>query len=126
MSAPKRCTGCGRTKPLSEFHRHKHHSTGRRAQCKTCTNGNEKQVKAVCVSCPNDEEIGVPIFWPRASFGRTDFRDMVFRGYLPYGSVWLWASRLGDPPIQWRADGDRLREVDGIRTLKYTYREVIR
>ena len=121
----KTCTGCGKTKPLSEYHRQRNKSTGRKSRCKTCTNGGDKEnVSAVCVSCP-DDEIGVPMFNPRSTFGRIDFRDMVFRGYLPDGSVWRWAPRIGEPPIVWRVDSDRLREVDGQRTIRYTHREVI-
>lgn len=34
--AEKTCTGCGITKPLTEFHRNTHNSTGRGERCKTC------------------------------------------------------------------------------------------
>ena len=122
----KRCTGCGKTKLLSEFHKQRTRSMGCTSRCKTCTNGGDKQnVSAVCVSCPNDE-IGIPMFNPRATFGRIDFRDMVFRGYLPDGSVWMWAEQIGEAPIKWSVDGNRLREVAGLRTIRYKYREVIR
>lgn len=39
----KPCTGCGRDKPLSEFHRWGGDRPGRRSQCKECTNGGNRQ-----------------------------------------------------------------------------------
>ena len=35
----KTCTGCGETKPLEEYHKHKTCKYGRRAKCKLCKNG---------------------------------------------------------------------------------------
>lgn len=38
MTKEKRCTLCGETKPLDQFHRHKGSSDGRRPSCKSCCN----------------------------------------------------------------------------------------
>ena len=32
----KRCASCGKTKPLTEFHKHTHNSNGYRPRCKVC------------------------------------------------------------------------------------------
>ncbi|WP_448191241.1 hypothetical protein [Azospirillum sp. sgz301742] len=34
----KPCSHCGETKPLTEYHRDKHASNGRKSACKVCTN----------------------------------------------------------------------------------------
>ena len=36
MTASKRCTSCGLTKPLDDFHRNAHHKDGRSYDCKRC------------------------------------------------------------------------------------------
>lgn len=38
MTKEKRCTKCGKTKPLDQFHRRKDAPDGRRAHCKECRN----------------------------------------------------------------------------------------
>ena len=42
----KRCSKCGETKPLSEYHKEKSHKDGRRSDCKDCKNKakNERRV----------------------------------------------------------------------------------
>ena len=36
MTTSKRCTSCGRIKPLSDFHRNAHHKDGHSYDCKRC------------------------------------------------------------------------------------------
>ncbi len=43
MSETKRCTKCGEEKPLSEFHRDRTKSDGRKSWCKLCTSGYQRE-----------------------------------------------------------------------------------
>ena len=43
MTDTKRCTLCGKIKPLEEFHQTTSRSDGRRARCAECTNAVERQ-----------------------------------------------------------------------------------
>ena len=42
LKMEKKCTGCGETKPLEEYHKHKTCKYGRRAKCKLCKNAYKK------------------------------------------------------------------------------------
>lgn len=47
----KRCTNCGRVKPLEEFHKYTGRTArspdGRRAECKKCRNAKERERQVV-------------------------------------------------------------------------------
>ena len=50
MTAPvlvvKRCSACGETKPLSEFHKHSGAPDGRQSYCKPCKNASVRATQA--------------------------------------------------------------------------------
>ena len=122
----KQCTKCHTTKPLSDFHRDRNASDGRRSWCKVCINTNDRAKNSTGkVGAPPGRQMREraweclldPTRMYEGRFPHIDFVGTLADGYWPEGSLWRGAPRRNESPTLWRIRDGRAVEEDGGRVL---------
>ena len=70
------------------------------------------RIRAVTMRyCPNDRELGKPMYpWP-CRFSRSGFQETLAAGYWPDGAEFDYALEYHGKPTRWRVSGCYLHEV---------------
>ena len=116
----KRCTHCGKVKPLSEFHRNKRSRDGYRPDCKQCRS--DGVTRKFCPAHTGQTARVICIYDPTLMYsgyiGRESFIGTLYDGNWPDGSLWdLPAETRGEHTSRWRVFDSALHEVGGDRVL---------
>ena len=124
--ASKRCTACGKTKPLDEFAKDRNRADGHRSDCLECHRDRARkswrkwqrinptpsaaEPKVTCLHHPTGMYAG--------DIDRLSFAGTLWDGYWPDGSVWLLAYPHTADRTRWRLHGRALYEIGGGRIVK--------
>jgi len=77
------------------------------------------RVRAVTMRyCPNDRELGVPMYPAPCRFSRGSFQETLAAGYWPNGCVFEYAVRYRGPVTRWQVNGHCLLEIGGDRVVR--------
>ena len=85
---------------------------GERATGKPCGDA-----APLLIRCPDDPEIGMPMYVVGARFPRVDFHESLAWGCWPDGSQWMYVRRGEKRPSLWEVRGCALYEVGTSRAF---------
>ena len=138
----KLCSTCGKRKSIKDFHRDKNMGGGRRSRCTQCDSDSQArhyadncyeirarrariratkraqtaERNAVMLHyCPDDAELGVPMYTAPVCFQRSHFEDTLAEGYWPDGAIFEYALVFRGDKSRWRVSGQYIQEVGSER-----------
>ena len=134
----KPCSTCGERRSIKDFYRDKQMGSGRRSRCKQCDRDHKAQHYAdncyeirqrrariratkraqtaernavMLLYCPDDAELGVPMYVAPVCFQRLHFEGTLAEGYWPDGAIVEYALVFRGEKSRWRVDGCFIHEV---------------